>query len=281
MSASGNVLVNSSAIKGDNRYFANEALFMHVVHRAHVEETPVPSLRDVYQFTNSGEHDHTQQGNPEEFEDLCQSMIEFDHGDPHVNNGVAARARQMNAMHEKTRSSVLSSANEPFNLLFMDPMVIRNTSTSDFSIKDLMNSDQPSSLYLMFPPSDIKRLGSLFRIFIELFLAQTLGDLNFVDGQAKNKNRYRMLLLMDEFTSIGKLESYEKGLAYMRGYGVKSMVIIQNVGQLNRQEMYTKENAFMSNADIMTTCYSNHPETQQMISRMCGKTTVIQQKVVV
>lgn len=90
-----------------------------------------------------------------------------------------------------------------------------------------------------------------------------------------------MLLLMDEFTSIGKLESYEKGLAYMRGYGVKSMVIIQNVGQLNRQEMYTKENAFMSNADIMTTCYSNHPETQQMISRMCGKTTVIQQKVVV
>ena len=38
-----NVLVNSSAIKGDNRYFANEAytwvsvLFMHVVHRAHVE----------------------------------------------------------------------------------------------------------------------------------------------------------------------------------------------------------------------------------------------------
>ena len=75
----------------------------------------------------------------------------------------------MKAMHEKTRSSVLSSANEPFNSLFMDPMVIRNTSTSDFSIKDLMNGDQPSSLYLMFPPSDIERLGSLFRIFIELF----------------------------------------------------------------------------------------------------------------
>ena len=63
------------------------------VYRAHVEKTPVPSLRDVYEFMNSGEHDRTQQGDLEEFGDICQPMIEFDHGNPHVNNGVATRAR--------------------------------------------------------------------------------------------------------------------------------------------------------------------------------------------
>ena len=35
----------------------------------------------------------------------------------------------------------------------------------------------------------------------------------------------------------------------------------------------------MPNSDILTTYYSNHPETQSMISKMCGKTTVIQEKV--
>ena len=114
-------------------------------------------------------------------------------------------------------------------------------------------------------------------MLIDLFIAQTLGDLDFVNGQAQSSNKYKMLLLMDEFTSIGKLKSYEKGLAYMRGYGVKSMVIIQNNGQTNK--LYEKDNAFMPNSDILTTYYSNHPETQSMISKMCGKTTIIQEKV--
>ena len=277
------VFINPSAIKGDNRYFANNAytwvmvLFLHVVYKAYVEETEVPSMYDVYQFMNARDEMDEDEEPGAGFNELCQKMMDFDHGDKFVNKAVTARARQMQEMELKPRSSVVDSANEPFNLLFMDPMIIRNTSKSDFSIKDLMNGDQPSSLYLMFPPSDISRLESLFRVLIELFLAQTLGDLEFVRGQAQSSNKYKMLLLMDEFTSIGKLVSYEKGLAYMRGYGVKSMVIIQNNGQTNK--LYEKDNAFMPNSDILTTYYSNHPETQSMISKMCGKTTIIQEKV--
>ena len=291
------VIIAPGSISGDNKGFYEDAanwvnaVVLHLVYKARQEEKKEsPSLRDVYMFmsmrdfydNDTLEDDHGEEEVSSAFKDLCQSMIDYDHGDNFIDDLVVATAISMKTANAKYVNSVSTISKTPFSKLFVDPVVIKNTSTSDFTIKDLMNGDAPTTLYLLFPPSDTSRLKGLIKLLIDLFLAQTISDLDFVDGRAQSTNKYKLLLLMDEFTSIGRVGSYERALTYMRGYGVKSMVIIQNTGQFiesEGQKTYGKDNAFLPNANIVSAYSSNHPETQKLLSGMCGKTTVIQEKV--
>src|SRR3546814_5889041 len=87
-------------------------------------------------------------------------MTVFDHGDPVVNAEVRRAAGRMKKRAAQARSGVHSSATVPL-ALYSDPIVARNTSACDFRISDLMQADQPASLYIVIPPPDIKRLPPL------------------------------------------------------------------------------------------------------------------------
>lgn len=187
----------------------------------------------------------------------------------------ASSASGMLAKADKEMAGVVSTATA--NLaLYRDPVVARNISQCDFRIRDLMNNEAPVNLYLVISPADIDRMRPLLRIFMTQLLARLTEKMDFADGASRAGYRHRLLLMLDEFTSLGKLPMVERAIAYMAGYGIKGYFIVQDTVQL--YGVYGKDNALMSNCHIRIAYAPNISETAELLSKMAGTTTVVMKK---
>jgi type IV secretion system protein VirD4 len=185
---------------------------------------------------------------------------------------VAAAARAMLNTAPEEQSSVLSSAIS-YLTLYRDPLVARNTSQSDFRIRDLMNDDKPISLYLVVPPSDKERLRPLIRLLITQIVRGLTEKMAFKDGRSAAGYKHRLLLMLDEFPSLGKLDVFEESLAFIAGYGLKAYLIIQDISQL--WTAYGKEESIFSNCHVRVAYAPNKIETAELLSKMAGTATVV------
>ena len=218
---------------------------------------------------------HGAKGEADPVGKLLDSMIEYDHGRESVNSEVRRVAAKMKGRAREECSGVHSSSLTQLSL-YADPIIARNIEISDFRLDDLMNGDRPVALYIVIPPSDIDRLRPLVRVIFNVMLRRLTAGMEFEDGRSVESYRHRLLLMLDEFTSIGKLEIFEKALAFMAGYGLKCFVIVQDLAQL--QQAYGREESIMSNCHIRIAFAPNKVETAKTLSEMLGKQTVIQAK---
>lgn len=179
-------------------------------------------------------------------------------------------ANILNGANE-TRQSILSSAKTPLGL-YQDPLIKQNTCVSDFSFRDLLDPDQAVSLYLVLQPNDIDKLRPLTRLFVNTMIAKTVRDMKF-DGD--NKKRQRLLLMLDEFPQLKKMETIGNTLAICAGYGVKICIVVQNITQLN--EIYTKDgsNKIISNSQVQIYMTPSEYETAKVLSDTMGTKTII------
>lgn len=192
-----------------------------------------------------------------------------------VQRFIASSAREMLNKADNELSGVVSTA--VANLaLYRDPIVAANTSHCDFRIDDLMNYEAPVSLYLVIRPSDIDRLRPLIRLILNIILRRLTEDMEFEGGRSVANYNYHLLLMMDEFTSLGRLEIFERSLAFMAGFGLKAYFIVQDLTQLH--SAYTKDESIMSNCHIRIAYAPNKVETAKVLSDMTGKTTVVTKK---
>lgn len=188
---------------------------------------------------------------------------------------IASSAREMASKAENEASGVLSSA--LVNMaIYRDPIININTSRSDFHIHDLMNHENPVNLYLVTPPDGIDRVRPLMRLMLDMIIRRVCAKMEFVDGASKASYLHRLLLMLDELTSLGKLPILDKAISYIAGYGGKLYIIVQNIKQLN--EEYGKENAIMANCHVRIAYAPNETETAELLSKMVGKTTVVEKK---
>ncbi|MDR1310048.1 MAG: type IV secretory system conjugative DNA transfer family protein [Deltaproteobacteria bacterium] len=188
---------------------------------------------------------------------------------------VASAASGMLGKADNELSGVVNTATS--NLaLYKDPVVAMNTSRCDFRMDDLMNHERPVNLYLAVSPADIDRLRPLLRILVAQLLNRLTGRMDFEDGASVARYRHRLLLLLDEFTSLGKIPIVERAVAYMAGYGVKGYFIVQDTKQL--AQAYGQDNALMANCHTRIAYAPNLPETAEYLSRMLGQTTVVDRK---
>ncbi|MEI6287203.1 MAG: type IV secretory system conjugative DNA transfer family protein [Bacillota bacterium] len=189
---------------------------------------------------------------------------------------VAQAAREMIGKADNERSGVVSTAVTLLGL-YRDPIVANNTGTSDFRISDLMNLEKPVSLYLVVPPSDISRTRPLIRLILNLVICRLTETMNFKDGKAVVSYKHRLLLLMDEFPALGQMDTFEKALAYIAGYGMKALLIIQDLAQLNK--VYKENNSIMGNCHIRIAYAPNDIKVMEYLSKLLGtRTEVIEQK---
>lgn len=198
-----------------------------------------------------------------------EAMMHAQHSDFGTHPVVAAAARDMLNKSENERSGVLSTAMS-FLSLYRDPIVARNTSDSDFRITDLMQDEKPVSLYLVIPPSDINRLRPLFRLMVNQICRRLTEELN------PTGNRHRLLLLLDEFPALGRLDFFESALGVIAGYGIKAMLISQSTNQLDKT--YGTRNSILDNAHVRVFFAPNTIETAEVISRTVGQKTEIHQQ---
>ncbi|MGE0774121.1 MAG: conjugal transfer protein TraG, partial [Sphingomonadaceae bacterium] len=185
-------------------------------------------------------------------------------GEAGVHPVVASAARELLNKSENERSGVLSTAMS-FLGLYRDPVVAAVTRQCDWRIADLVDGAHPVSLYLVVPPSDISRTKPLIRLILNQIGRRLTEDLKAKDG------RHRLLLMLDEFPALGRLDFFESALAFMAGYGMKAFLIAQSLNQI--EKAYGPNNAILDNCHVRVTFATNDERTAKRVSDGLGTAT--------
>jgi type IV secretion system protein VirD4 len=203
--------------------------------------------------------------------------------DTHARTGWAAVAQASQSFLNKApneASGVLSTALS-FLSLYRDPIVADNTRVSDFTLESLMGGadvdgkpvKEKTAFYLVVPPSDKDRLKPLLRLVINQVVRRLTEGMDFdAGGASKSRYPHRLLLLLDEFPSLGKLDIFQEALAFIAGYGLKALLIVQDLSQLFAA--YGKDESIISNCHIRVAYAPNKVETAELLSKMAGQATV-------
>ncbi|MDD1786479.1 conjugal transfer protein TraG [Burkholderia gladioli] len=180
---------------------------------------------------------------------------------------VASAAREVLNKSDNERSGVLSTAMS-FLGLYRDPTVAEVTSRCDWRIADLIAADHPVSLYLVVPPSDISRTKPLVRLILNQIGRRLTESLDGSDGIAR---RHKLLLMLDEFPALGRLDFFETALAFMAGYGIRSFLIAQSLNQIDKA--YGQNHSILDNCHVRVTFATNDERTAKRISETLGTAT--------
>src|SRR5260370_10036122 len=119
---------------------------------------------------------------------------------------VREKVQEMLDKEDRHFGVVLSTAKTALTV-YSDPLVAKNTSASDFTINDLVNHERPVSLYLVVPPSDKIRLRPLIRLMFTLTVNRLTDKMEF-QGAEHKPNKHRLLLLIDQFPSLNRMEVF-------------------------------------------------------------------------
>jgi type IV secretion system protein VirD4 len=200
-------------------------------------------------------------------ESTLAAMMKTAHlGEAGVHPVVASAARELLNKSDNERSGVLSTAMS-FLGLYRDPVVAEVTRRCDWRITDIVGGDRPTTLYLVVPPSDINRTKPLIRLILNQVGRRLTEDL-----QAKNGRR-RLLLMLDEFPALGRLDFFESALAFMAGYGIKSFLIAQSLNQI--EKAYGQNNSILDNCHVRVSFATNDERTAKRVSDALGTATEV------
>ena len=186
---------------------------------------------------------------------------------PQVHPVVASAAREVLNKSENERSGVLSTAMS-FLGLYRDPTVAQTTSACDWRITDLVDARAPVSLYLVIPPSDISRTKPLVRLVLNQIGRRLTERL---EGDPRKSRKHQLLMMLDEFPALGRLDFFETALAFMAGYGIRAYLIAQSLNQISKA--YGENNAILDNCHVRIAFSSNDERTAKRISDALGTAT--------
>ncbi|NBV06166.1 MAG: type IV secretion system protein VirD4 [Proteobacteria bacterium] len=168
---------------------------------------------------------------------------------------------------DKERGSVTSTANSSLEL-WANPLIDTTTATSDFNLHKFKIA--PHTAYVGLTPDNISRLKPLMNMFYQQAAAF------FTAKMPQPHEKYGVLMLMDEFPTLGKMEQFLAGIAYFRGYRVRLFLIIQDTEQLKGIYEESGMNSFLSNSTYRITFAANNMETANLISQLLGNKTAQQ-----
>jgi type IV secretion system protein VirD4 len=188
---------------------------------------------------------------------------------PHLGKGgvhpvIASSARELLNKSDNERSGVLSTAMS-FLGLYRDPVVAAVTRRCDWRIRDLVEGRAPATLYLVVPPSDISRTKPLVRLILNQIGRRLTEELE------PKRRRHRLLLMLDEFPALGRLDFFESALAFMAGYGLKSFLIAQSLNQI--EKAYGQNNSILDNCHVRVSFATNDERTAKRVSDALGTAT--------
>jgi len=198
-------------------------------------------------------------------EKTLRAMMTTPHlGEKRVHPVVASAGRELLNKSENERSGVLSTAMS-FLGLYRDPVVAAVTRRCDWRIRDLVEAESPTTLYLVVPPSEISRTKPLVRLILNQIGRRLTEELD------SKRRRQRLLLMLDEFPALGRLDFFESALAFMAGYGLKSFLIAQSLNQI--EKAYGQNNSILDNCHVRVSFATNDERTAKRVSDALGMAT--------
>ena len=118
--------------------------------------------------------------------------------------------------------------------LWLNPMLDQATADNDFDLRDLRA--KPISIYVGVNPDDLHRL----RPVLNLFFQQAIGLQTRELPERNPRLKYQVMMLLDEFTALGRIPIIAEAISYLPGYNVRVVLVIQTPAQL--REVYGMHN---------------------------------------
>lgn len=195
---------------------------------------------------------------PEHF----QSLLTVMQASPKANGLIARAANRYLSKSDREAAGVLSGVQRHTH--FLDsPRICEVASRSDFTFASL--KERNATVFLILPPD---RLDTYAR-WLRLLLTQALTEM----ARSPAKPVRPVLFLLDEFAALGRLQSIERAMGLMAGYGLQLWPILQDMHQL-KGHYSERAGTFLSNAGVLQAFGVNDYETAEMLSKTIGKTTV-------
>ncbi len=171
---------------------------------------------------------------------------------------------------DKTRSGIKAQLTSALNM-FSNPLIDAATSGNDFDLRKL--KAEKMSIYIGVSPGNLKRLSPLINLFFQLTI-----DLNTqVLPENDPTYKHELLLLPDEFTSIGRMDVIGDGISFIAGYGIRLAAIVQSEHQIMGTYGEHVGKNMIKNFHARVNYTPNNMEDAELISRELGFTTVTQQ----
>lgn len=190
--------------------------------------------------------------------------------EPKVHPEVASIAREMLNKSENELSGVVSTAMS-FLEIYRDPIIAETTSKCEWRIDDLKHAKRPVSLYLVVPPSDISRTKPLIRLILNQIGRRLTEKLPEAKTPDDSQNDHQLLMMLDEFPALGRLDFFETAMAFMAGYGIRAYLIAQSLNQI--EKAYGPNNSILDNAHVRVAFATNDDRTAKRISDTLGTST--------
>ena len=168
---------------------------------------------------------------------------------------------------DETFASIMGTLKEPLNA-WINPVLDAATSEDDFLLTDVRKKKM--TIYIGIQPNKLAEA----RLIVNLFFSQLINQNTRELPQANKDLKYQCVLLMDEFTSIGRVDIIASAVSYMAGYNIRLLPIIQSMAQLDA--VYGKElsRTIITNHALQIVYTPREQQDANDYSEMLGTTTV-------
>jgi type IV secretion system protein VirD4 len=168
---------------------------------------------------------------------------------------------------DNTRSSILASFNAPL-LIWLNPIVDAATSANDFDLREIRK--RPMSIYVCIPLNKLSEAGRLVGLLFSQLINENIKELPEDNPALKHE----CLLLMDEFTAIGKIPIFAKAIGYMAGFGLRAAIVIQSLSQLRSAYGVEDARTITTNASLQIAFAPKDKDDANDYSELLGYMTV-------
>ena len=154
--------------------------------------------------------------------------------------------------------------------LWYNPRIDAATSANDFDLRELRHSLH--AIYVGVTPDNIQRLRPLLALFFQQLVDLTVRTLPQFDPKAK----HQVLVLLDEFPLLGPMPVLADAFAFVAGYGIRLMLVMQSKAQIRDPALYgpDKATAMLDNCGVEVVFGTKGNELAKELSDRLGYDTV-------
>ena len=195
-----------------------------------------------------------------------QLTLQFIVRQPGLPSFVIIKCNQFIALEPKVRNSVLLNFNNSVKAWSSD-LISAVTAKSDFDIRELRR--KPMAIFIGCSIAQIETYRTLLRIFV-----QQIHDLLMINRPSR-KDPLELLVMLDEFSQLGRMDSIVSKLSASAGFGFRMVVVLQDVNQLDEIYGIDKRITTLAHCQVKLFIQINDLATSEFVSKTLGYTTCV------
>jgi type IV secretion system protein VirD4 len=167
---------------------------------------------------------------------------------------------------ENTLTSIVATLNAPLTI-FADAVVDAATSADDFRLEDVRR--RRMSIYVRIPPNRLASARPLLNLFFSQLVSLNTQRLPEPDPG----RRVQCLLVNDEFAAMGRVGIISAAAAFLAGYDLRLLTVVQALSQLDAVYGEKEARTFATNHGLQILYAPREQRDADQYSAMLGQFT--------